>query len=98
MFNEVNNLKIYRFFDEIVIFLFCELCERVHNTFMVKVGSFSVYFKTMNHNASEESDMQLWHKLCLLQQNHCHSLVCHHSDQVFSASEIEVGLISFVLQ
>ena len=43
--NEVNNFKIFRIFNEKFIFLFCELCKRVRNTFMVKVGSFNVYFK-----------------------------------------------------
>ena len=47
MLNEVNNLKIFRIFNEKFIFLFCQLGKRVHNTFMVKEGSFTVYFKIM---------------------------------------------------
>ena len=47
MLNEVNNFKIFRIFYQKFIFLFCELCKRVHNTFMVKVGSFTVYFKIL---------------------------------------------------
>ena len=45
MLSKVNNFKIFRIFNEKFIFLFCELYKRVHNTFMVKLGSFTVYFK-----------------------------------------------------
>ena len=47
MFNKVNNFKIFRIFNEKSIFLFCESCKGLHNTFMVKVGIFDVYFKIM---------------------------------------------------
>ena len=47
MLNEVNNFKIFRIFTGNFIFLFCELCKRINNTFMLKVGSFTVYFKIM---------------------------------------------------
>ena len=47
MLSKVNNFKIFRIFNEKLIFLFYELRRRVHNTFMVKVGSFTVYFKIM---------------------------------------------------
>ena len=47
LLNEVNNFKIFRIFTGNFIFLFCELCKRINNTFMLKVGSFTVYFKIM---------------------------------------------------
>ena len=47
MLNKVNNFKIFRIFNKKFMFLFCELCKRVHNTFMVKIGNFIVYFKIM---------------------------------------------------
>ena len=48
MLNKVNNFKIFIIFNEKFIFLFCELCQSIHNTFMVKVGSFTVYFKIIH--------------------------------------------------
>ena len=42
---QVNNFKIFGILNEKFIFLFCELCKGVHNTFMVKVGRFIVLFK-----------------------------------------------------
>ena len=45
MLNKVNSFKIFRIFNEKFIFLFFEL--GCHSTFMVKVGRFIGYFKTM---------------------------------------------------
>ena len=39
--NKVNNFKIFRIFNEKFIFLY-ELCKRVHNTFIVKLGSLAL--------------------------------------------------------
>ena len=47
MLNKASNFKIIITFNEEFIFLFCELCKRVHNTFMLKIESFTVYFKIM---------------------------------------------------
>ena len=45
MLNKVNNFKIIRIFNDKFIFLFGELCKGVQNALMVKVGSFTGYFK-----------------------------------------------------
>ena len=44
MLSKVNNFRIFRIFNKT---FFYEFCKRVQNTFMVKVGSFTVYFKIM---------------------------------------------------
>ena len=44
----ICSIIIFTIFNEKLIFPFCKLCQSIHNAFMVKVGSFTVYFKIMH--------------------------------------------------
>ena len=47
LLNKVKNFKCIQNFQWKIHFSFLWIVQRVHNTFMVKVGSFTVYFRTM---------------------------------------------------